>query len=84
MDSSQLHSPLVAAIYLCFTMVPKYSGNPFTFLPVGQAVGGLGLLACIAIMNGLVAHLALVITDYARFIKKETLYRLGYAFEQTI
>ncbi|RST72062.1 permease [Siminovitchia acidinfaciens] len=64
---------LVAAIYLCFTMAPKYSGNPFTFLPEGQAVGGLGLLACIAIMNGLVAHLALVITDYARFIKKDEL-----------
>lgn len=62
---------LAVGIYLATTMVPKYVGNPFTFLPEGKEVGGFALLACIAIMNGLVAHLALVITDYARFIKKD-------------
>ncbi|MFK2825728.1 permease [Bacillus sp. B190/17] len=64
---------LGAAIFLSFKMVPKYEGSIFSFLPEGQEFGGAGLLACIGIMNGLVGILPLVMTDYARFIKKDEL-----------
>ncbi|KMY56288.1 permease [Bacillus sp. FJAT-27231] len=50
-----------------------FEGNIWTFLPEGGEVGGASLLACIGIMNGLVGIMALLVSDYARFIKKEEL-----------
>lgn len=48
-----------------------YAGKLFAYLPEGAQVGGSSLLTCIGIMNGLVGIMALLISDYARFIKKE-------------
>lgn len=45
--------------------------NWLSFLPSGQHVGGIGLVTCIGIINGLVGIIALLISDYARFIKQE-------------
>lgn len=56
---------------LALNMTPKILGNPWTYLPKGAAVGGAGLFACFGIMNGLVGIMALLVSDYARFIKKE-------------
>ena len=55
-----------------FFMLAKdttFTGNVWAFLPEGVEVGGTALLACIGIMNGLVGIMALLISDYARFIK---------------
>lgn len=49
----------------------SFEGNIWTYLPEGGEVGGASLLACIGIMNGLVGIMALLVSDYARFIKKE-------------
>ncbi|OCA89157.1 permease [Bacillus wudalianchiensis] len=51
----------------------NFEGNIWTFLPEGGEIGGASLLACIGIMNGLVGIMALLVSDYARFIKKEEL-----------
>lgn len=48
-----------------------FKGNVWTYLPEGGEIGGASLLACIGIMNGLVGIMALLVSDYARFIKKE-------------
>ncbi|WP_431029643.1 purine-cytosine permease family protein [Lysinibacillus sp. LZ02] len=59
-------------IVVGFFMLAKettFTGNIWTFLPEGVEVGGTSLLACIGIMNGLVGIMALLISDYARFIK---------------
>ncbi|MFK2827259.1 cytosine permease [Bacillus sp. B190/17] len=48
-----------------------FEGSVWTYLPEGGEVGGASLLACIGIMNGLVGIMALLVSDYARFIKKE-------------
>lgn len=48
-----------------------YSGSMFSYLPDGTEVGGEALLICIGIMNGLVGIVSLLISDYARFIKRE-------------
>lgn len=62
---------LGAGFILALNMTPKIAGNVWTYLPKGATVGGAGLLACIGIMNGLVGIMALLVSDYARFIKKE-------------
>ncbi|WP_017755078.1 purine-cytosine permease family protein [Calidifontibacillus oryziterrae] len=62
---------LVLGFILALNIAPKIPGNPWIYLPEGAAVGGVGLLACIGIMNGLVGIMALLVSDYARFIKKE-------------
>ncbi|WP_042346499.1 purine-cytosine permease family protein [Bacillus massiliigorillae] len=48
-----------------------FEGNVWAYLPEGVEIGGVSLLACIGIMNGLVGIMALLVSDYARFIKKE-------------
>ncbi|MFD1707069.1 purine-cytosine permease family protein [Siminovitchia sediminis] len=48
---------------------PAYTGSLWGVLPEGMAVGGASLITCIGIMNGLVGIIALLISDYARFIK---------------
>lgn len=62
---------LVAGVIAAANMEPVYKGNIWTFLPKEAQVGGSGLLTCIGIMNGLVGIMALLVSDYARFIKKE-------------
>ncbi|MEH7526009.1 cytosine permease, partial [Bacillus sp. JJ1503] len=62
---------LGAGFFLAFKITPKIAGNVWTYLPEGSEVGGAALLACIGIMNGLVGIMALLVSDYARFIKKE-------------
>lgn len=62
---------LSAGFILALKLTPKIAGNAWTYLPEGAQVGGAALLACIGIMNGLVGIMALLVSDYARFIKKE-------------
>ncbi|MGE5703349.1 MAG: purine-cytosine permease family protein [Clostridia bacterium] len=62
---------LGAGFIAAMQVAPKYTGNLFAFLPEGAQVGGTMLLTCIGIMNGLVGIMALLISDYARFIKRE-------------
>ncbi len=57
-------------------IAPQYTGSIFSFLPQGAQIGGSMLLTCIGIMNGLVGIMALLISDYARFIKREEM-KLG-------
>lgn len=61
----------LAGVVMALRLEPAYGGNVFGFLPEGMTVGGAGLIACIGIMNGLVGILALLVSDYARFIKKD-------------
>ncbi|WP_155837148.1 purine-cytosine permease family protein [Aneurinibacillus terranovensis] len=62
---------LGVGIYLTATREFVNADGWLTFLPQGQEVGGIGLVTCIGIINGLVGIIALLISDYARFIKPE-------------
>lgn len=62
---------LGAGIVTAANMAPVYKGSVWSFLPNGVQVGGTALLTTIGIMNGLVGIMALLVADYARFIKKE-------------
>ncbi|MBN6187851.1 cytosine permease [Aneurinibacillus sp. BA2021] len=62
---------LGVGIYLTATRDFANADTWLTFLPQGQEVGGIGLITCIGIINGLVGIMALLISDYARFIKPE-------------
>jgi purine-cytosine permease-like protein len=62
---------LSAAFLIALNMKGAYVGSIWSFLPKGAQVGGASLLACIGIMNGLVGIMALLVSDYARFIKKD-------------
>lgn len=46
-----------------------YHHNWLSFMPANGHVGGVALLACIGIINGLVGIMSLLVSDYARFIK---------------
>ncbi|MBE1554027.1 purine-cytosine permease family protein [Sporosarcina limicola] len=61
----------ISGVIAALKITPFFTGNVWTYLPEGTKVGGVGLIACIGIMNGLVGILALLVSDYARFIKKE-------------
>lgn len=60
---------LVAGIISAARMNLPHSSDWLTFLPPGGSVGGVGLLTSIGVMNGLVGIMALLVSDYARFIK---------------
>jgi purine-cytosine permease-like protein len=60
---------LSTAIIAAANMESLYQGDFWTFLPEGAQVGGATLLTAIGIMNGLVGIMALLVSDYARFIK---------------
>lgn len=62
---------LGAGFIVALNMDSVFKGSIWSFLPEGVQVGGPALLACIGIMNGLVGIMALLVSDYARFIKKE-------------
>lgn len=62
---------LSAAFLIALNMKGAYAGSIWSFIPKGANVGGGSLLACIGIMNGLVGIMALLVSDYARFIKKD-------------
>lgn len=58
-----------AGIVAAARIEPAYAGSLWGVLPENMAVGGSALITCIGIMNGLVGIIALLISDYARFIK---------------
>jgi len=62
---------LGAGMIAAANMPPVYAGSVWSYLPQGAEIGGTTLLTCIGIMNGLVGIMALLVSDYARFIKKE-------------
>jgi purine-cytosine permease-like protein len=67
---------LLGAGIVAAANIPAANQNIWSYLPSGIQVGGTPLLTCIGIINGLVGIMALLISDYARFIKKEEL-KLG-------
>lgn len=67
---------LLTGIVAASRMESLHQGGFWTFLPEGAQVGGATLLTAIGIMNGLVGIMALLVSDYARFIKKEE-FKLG-------
>jgi purine-cytosine permease-like protein len=62
---------LGAGMIVAANMESVHNGSIWSFLPEGVTVGGTGLLTSIGIMNGLVGIMALLVSDYARFIKKD-------------
>lgn len=62
---------LGAGIIVAVKTPSAYDGSTFSYLPDGTEVGGEALLISIGIMNGLVGIVSLLISDYARFIKRE-------------
>ncbi len=62
---------LGAGIIVAANMDPVYTGSVWSFLPKDVQVGGTALLTCIGIINGLVGIMSLLVSDYARFIRKE-------------
>ncbi|OUM88815.1 MAG: permease [Bacillus thermozeamaize] len=62
---------LIAGMIAAAKMEPAYSGSVWTYLPENAKIGGIALLTCIGTMNGLVGIVALLLSDYARFIKWE-------------
>jgi purine-cytosine permease-like protein len=67
---------LGTALVVSANMPSVFHGSIWMFLPKGVHLGGTSLLTCIGIINGLVGIMALLISDYARFIKKEE-FRIG-------
>ncbi|WP_221567807.1 cytosine permease [Alkalihalobacillus sp. TS-13] len=67
---------LGAGMIVAANMAPTYAGDVWSYLPEGAQVGGTALLTCIGIINGLVGIMALLISDYARFVKPEQ-FKLG-------
>lgn len=62
---------LGAGIIIAATSQPAYDGGTFSYLPEGGQIGGQSLLICIGIMNGLVGIVSLLVSDYARFVKRD-------------
>lgn len=60
---------LITAIALALNKPAVISANWLTFLPTGQRVGGIALLTCIGILNGIVGVQSILTADFARFIK---------------
>jgi purine-cytosine permease-like protein len=67
---------LLGAGIVAAARMPAVNENIWAFLPEGAQVGGTALLTCMGIMNGLIGIMALLVSDYARFIKKEE-FKLG-------
>lgn len=67
---------LLGAGMVAAARMPAVNENIWSFLPAGGEVGGTALLTSMGIINGLVGIMALLISDYARFIKKEE-FKLG-------
>ncbi|WLR51328.1 cytosine permease [Bacillus tianshenii] len=67
---------LGAGLIVAANMKSSYLGSVWSYLPEGVQVGGTALLTCIGIINGLVGIMALLISDYARFVKDEE-FKLG-------
>ncbi len=62
---------LVAGIGVSAMSNLPHAGNWLSFLPTGQHVGGVALLSSIGIINGLVGIMALLVSDYARFVRPD-------------
>ena len=68
---------LVSAIVLARGMESSPQANGWlTMMPPGGQVGGVALLTCMGILNGIVGVQSLLTADYARFIKTSEL-RVG-------
>lgn len=64
---------LLVGIVVSASSVLPHSSDWLTYLPAGTKVGGTALLASIGIINGLVGIMALLVSDYARFVKPNEL-----------
>jgi purine-cytosine permease-like protein len=70
---------LVSGIVIALNMDVSTPTNWLTFLPQGQAIGGVALLTCIGIFNGIVGLQSLLTADYARFIKPKEIKFASFA-----
>ena len=62
---------LVSAIVLAGRMEPgPQANNWLMMMPPGGAVGGVALLTCMGILNGIVGVQSMLTGDYARFIRQ--------------
>lgn len=64
---------LVSAIALAWNVVPARPGNWLTAMPEGGRTGGLGLLTCMGILNGIVGVQSVLTADYARYVRRDQL-----------
>ncbi|KMY42728.1 purine-cytosine permease family protein [Peribacillus loiseleuriae] len=62
---------LTIALIVSFLKPSAYDGNFLTYVPDGVKFGGTALLLCIGMQNGLLGLMALLASDYARFLKKD-------------
>jgi purine-cytosine permease-like protein len=70
---------LVCGIIFALNKDVVGSTNFLTFLPEGQQTGGVALLTCMGILNGIVGLQALLTADYARFIKPQDIKFASFA-----
>lgn len=66
---------ILLVIGIIVTAMHPSSVNWLTYLPAGTAIGGVGLLTAIGVMNGSVGIQALLVSDYARFIRHDQIKR---------
>ncbi len=62
---------LGTAIVLSMRMGLPHASDWPTFMPPGGAVGGVALLTCVGILNGIVGVQSVLTADYARFIRHD-------------
>lgn len=62
---------LITGMVIAANMDLPYSSDWLSFMPEGGAIGGVALLTCFGIMNGVIGSQTLLTSDYARFIKPE-------------
>ena len=67
---------LVGAIVLARGMPTASTANWLTSMPPEGSVGGVGLLTCMGILNGIVGVQSVLTADYARFVRRDQL-RIG-------
>jgi purine-cytosine permease-like protein len=62
---------LLGAIVMSTRMGLPHADDWMTFMPAGGATGGLALLTCAGILNGIVGVQSVLTADYARFLRPE-------------
>lgn len=60
---------LATAIMLSARMPLAHTADWMTFMPPGGAIGGMALLTCMGILNGIVGVQSVLTADYARFLR---------------
>jgi purine-cytosine permease-like protein len=64
---------LVSAIAIAWNVTPARPGSWLTTIPDGGVTGGVGLLTCMGILNGIVGVQSVLTADYARYARRNEL-----------